>query len=218
MREIKATGNRGKRVRIELEDGDTLQLPIDIVFQFGLFPGYSFEDEEWLAILQAAESYACYHKLLDLIARRPHSESEIRRKLRQRDFPKSLIQDSMAKAKANGLLDDANFARLYIEEKERLTELSRGRIIADLRKRGIDRQTITDAFEALEARGEIPSGRDHEHEKALRAATRKWEQLAREADPRKRREKLLRFLAGRGFSADLCYGITRELAQSELLG
>jgi regulatory protein len=213
MREIKATRSRGNRVRIELEDGDTLQLPAPIVFQFGIFPGYSFEDQEWLDILQQAEAQACYAKLLDLVARRPHSETEIRRKLRQRDFPKPLIQSTLAKAKEAGLLNDANFARLYIEEKERLTELSRGRIVADLRKRGIDRQTIEDAFYALEEDGQIPTG-DHEREKAMRAATRKWEQLARETDPYKRREKLLRFLAGRGFTADLCYGITRELASS----
>lgn len=211
MREIKATRNRGKRVRIELEDGDTLQLPTSIVFQFGIFPGYSFDDHEWLAILQQAEAQACYDKLLDLIARRPHSESEMRRKLRQRDFPAALIHDSLAKAKEAGLLNDADFAKLYIEEKERLTELSRRRIVADLRKRGIDRQTIEDAFYALAEDDQIPSG-DHERDKAMRAATRKWELLARETDPRKRREKLLCFLAGRGFSADLCYAIVRELA------
>lgn len=211
MREIKSTRNRGKRVRIELEDGDTLQLPVAVVFQHGIFPGYTFEDEEWLRILQDAEAQACYDKLLDLLARRPHSETEIRRKLWQRDFPKPLVQETINRAQANGLLDDANFARLYIEEKERLTELSRGRIVADLRKRGIDRQTIEDAFCELEERGDIPTG-DHEREKALRAATRKWEQLQRETDPQKRREKLLRFLAGRGFTPDLCYGITREIA------
>jgi regulatory protein len=214
MREIKATRNRGKKVRIELEDGDTLTLPAAVVFQFGLFPGYSFEDHEWLSILQQAEAQACYDKLLDLVSRRPHSESEMRRKLRQRDYSKPLIQTTLDKAKESGLLNDAIFARLYIEEKERLTELSRGRIVADLRKRGIDRQAIEDAFYELEEDGQIPTG-DHEREKALRAATRKWEQLAREEDPYKRREKLLRFLAGRGFTADLCYGITRELANAQ---
>ncbi|MFT5130414.1 MAG: regulatory protein [Rhodothermales bacterium] len=213
MREIKATKSRGKRVRIELEDGDTLTLPTAVVFQYGIFPGYLFDDHEWLAILQDAEAQACYDKLLDLISRRPHSETEMQRKLRQREFPAPLIQSTLARAKESGLLDDAIFAKLYIEEKERLTELSRGRIVADLRKRGITRQIIEDALYELEEEGQIPTG-DHERDKAMRAATRKWEQLAREEDPYKRREKLLRFLAGRGFTADLCYGITRELANA----
>ena len=54
-----------------------------------------------------------------------------------------------------------------------------------------------------------------ELEAARRAAASKAPSLAREADPRKRREKLLRFLASRGFSAETARMVLEEFRQGE---
>ena len=48
-------------------------------------------------------------------------------------------------------------------------------------------------------------------ERALRAGETKLRLLADETDPRKKRDKLLRFLAARGFSADAVYAAADRL-------
>ena len=53
-----------------------------------------------------------------------------------------------------------------------------------------------------------------EEEAACKALQAKWRSLARECDPRKKREKALRFLAGRGFSSASSYAaLQKQLAE-----
>jgi SOS response regulatory protein OraA/RecX len=46
---------------------------------------------------------------------------------------------------------------------------------------------------------------------ALTVARQRRQHWAREADPRQRRLKIVRFLAGRGFASSVCYDAAREL-------
>ena len=63
-------------------------------------------------------------------------------------------------------------------------------------------------------------GENAEWENILAAARRKWQSLvSREKDLRKRRHKLLAFLANRGYDAELCFRavdiVTRENSGTE---
>jgi SOS response regulatory protein OraA/RecX len=61
------------------------------------------------------------------------------------------------------------------------------------------------------------SGHDSEYQSALAAGRRKWQALrARPSqDSRKDRERLLRFLAGRGFSGDVCRRVIERVERGE---
>ena len=73
--------------------------------------------------------------------------------------------------------------------------VSAGRIRLALRKRGIPAELQE---EPLEAAAET------EAERASEALAYKLRLLARETDPRRKREKAFRFLIGRGFSCESC--------------
>lgn len=79
--------------------------------------------------------------------------------------------------------------------------------IQKLRTKGIDSELIKETIAEKED-GNVMT----ELEAAAGALSRKASAFAREPDPRKRREKALRFLAGRGFSAQVAYEALRKLA------
>ncbi len=202
--EVHRARRRGKRYIIELVSGDQLRLSEEIVFKYSVFGGARFDPERWLGILREAWVHECYRKILGMISRRPHTEKELRLKLFQKGYDREVVDQALAKAAELGLLDDGHFARLFVEEKLLGGRYGRRRIEAELRRRGVEWELIQAAFEQFAK----VHGENAEWENILTAAKRKWQSLVpREKDLRKRRHKLLAFLANRGYDAELCFRV-----------
>lgn len=129
-----------------------------------------------------------------LLSRRALSERELLNKLCAAGYPFREARDAVAECRKRGYVNDEAFAADY-------TELLAGRCLGGrrirlaLRKRGIPAELQE---EPLEAAAET------EAERASEALAYKLRLLARETDPRRKREKAFRFLIGRGFSCESC--------------
>ncbi|MCK8516463.1 recombination regulator RecX [Methylonatrum kenyense] len=129
-------------------------------------------------------------KAVRLLARREHSRKELQRKLRQRQYPESLIADTLELLEQRGYLDNQRFAEAFIRER-----IGKGhgplRITADLRERGIKDGMIRALLDAAEV--------DWQQQAAVVR-----ERRFGTAPPANRTEwgRQGRFLAGRGFSAE----------------
>ena len=129
-------------------------------------------------------------KAMRLLSRRALSERELLNKLCAAGYPFREARDAVAECRKRGYVNDEAFAADY-------TELLAGRCLGGrrirlaLRKRGIPAELQE---EPLEAAAET------EAERASEALAYKLRLLARETDPRRKREKAFRFLIGRGFS------------------
>lgn len=139
--------------------------------------------------------YSALERALNHLARRAFSEAELAVKLRQAEYPRGEIASALAECRRLGYLNDQQYARDYAVY---LAERGNGdrKIRQELRARGV----VEFADEAIQA---LETG---ETERAAAAGAYKLRLLTDEADPRKKRDKLLRFLAGRGFSPDAVYG------------
>ena len=133
-------------------------------------------------------------KAMRLLSRRALSERELLNKLCAAGYPFREARDAVAECRKRGYVNDEAFAADY-------TELLAGRCLGGrrirlaLRKRGIPAELRE---EPLEAAAET------EAERASEALVYKLRLLARETDPRRKREKAFRFLVGRGFSCESC--------------
>ena len=133
-------------------------------------------------------------KAMRLLSRRALSERELLNKLCAAGYPFREARDAVAECRKRGYVNDEAFAADY-------TELLAGRCLGGrrirlaLRKRGIPAELQE---EPLEAAAET------EAERASEALAYKLRLLARETDPRRKREKAFRFLVGRGFSCESC--------------
>jgi regulatory protein len=142
-----------------------------------------------------------------LLSRRPHTVSELRMKLARREFPKAVIDDLVKFLEERKFLDDANFAESYFNE---LTAKGLGftRIRLAMRKRGIPPEIFNDVL----SRG---FSQDDEALRAAEALKKRRLHFEREKDLNKRKQKMFRYLASRGFSsAVICKAVSGWLEHS----
>ncbi len=138
--------------------------------------------------------------LLKLFKHRPRSRYEVLARLRQKGFSRPVIEITIQKAESSGLLNDARFAKLWIEDRLARRPKSRRALQRELRAKGIDPEHI----EKTLARVELD-------EEAL-AQQLIDERLARlrSVDHETRRRRLVGFLRRRGFSEQLIRRVLKE--------
>ncbi len=132
-------------------------------------------------------------RAMRLLAMRAHSEKELAAKLRKYEYPFPVIRETVENCRRHGFLNDELLAK---DGTRSLSERGCGarRIRQKLQQRGVPHALIAEALE---------ENRENESGAALRALEYKLRLLQHETDPRKKREKAFRFLAGRGFSIDV---------------
>jgi regulatory protein len=142
---------------------------------------------------------------LDLLGRRDHSEEEMRRKLRVRKYSDEEISDVLAILREKGYLDDRRFAGSFAEWASRSGKAVGPRLVQELRRRGIGRET------AAEAAAE--SAREHDPEDILRESLRRRfpKYDPRTADLREKR-RVFGYFQRKGFDAGLVARLLREPA------
>ena len=126
---------------------------------------------------------------MDLLGRREHSTRELRVKLCQRGFEPALVETTLDRLEAEGLLSDARFAEAFLHSRAKRGQ-GPVRIHAELAQRGVG----PDVIDNLTSEG---------YDWCLLAAKARVKKFGSGA-PRNYtdRSRQARFLTYRGFSAD----------------
>ena len=96
-------------------------------------------------------------KAMRLLEHMDRTEKGLEEKLRQADFSEEAVADALRYVKSFGYLNDEHYAEVYI--RGRIRSKSRQQIFQELMKKGIDRELIRDAWEAV-SELEEPDERD----------------------------------------------------------
>ncbi len=150
--------------------------------------------------------------VLDAAARflevRPRSIAEVGRRLRDAGYRPDLVEAAIARLADLGMLDDAAFARAWVESRDRAHPRGERALRAELRRKGIADAIVVAALEdrAEPRPGGAAGGVEGDADAAAAAAllARRGAALLREPDPRRRRAKAYALLARNGFDADVC--------------
>jgi regulatory protein len=134
---------------------------------------------------------------LRFLEARPRSTAEVRRRLLTHGYRPELVEGCVARLLDLGILDDAAFARTWVESRDRARPRGERALRSELARKGIDRE-VSD--EVLEERDEGNPGADAEA--ARRVLARHEPALARVADPRARRQRAYALLARNGFDSE----------------
>ena len=127
---------------------------------------------------------------LRLLAYRPRSVEELRRRLKER-FSEPAVEQTVAALQTQGLLDDAAFAREWRRQREQLRPRGPATIANELRRLGVDSEVVQEALADFDAA-----------ENAYRAAARYASRLSHQDFPESKR-KLWAFLQRRGFDSSV---------------
>ena len=128
-------------------------------------------------------------RALRLLGTREHSREELRRKLEQFEEQAGVLSQILDGLQAKGFINEQRVIESVVHR--RAPKLGAARIKQELRDKGLDPHAITQALANLEA---------SEHQRALAVWRKKFSAPPTDAADAARQ---MRFLATRGFSADL---------------
>jgi len=146
-------------------------------------------DEEKIKRLQTedARERAIQQALL-FLSYRARSESEIRQNLRKHEIPEEVIEQTLGRLRQDGLANDGQFARAWVENRSAFRPRSRRMLAMELRQKGLDDEAVTSAIEEVD---DEALAFEAAQKRAARLKGLEWIEF---------RKKLSEFLARRGFS------------------
>lgn len=138
---------------------------------------------------------------------RQRSAAECRRRLLQRGYRADLVEGAIDRLTELGMLDDAAFAKAWVESRDRARPRGERALRQELRLKGIDRAVVDETLADRDA--ERP---DADEEAARRLLERHASALARVPDPRARRQRAYALLARSGFDPEIAAALTRTIS------
>ena len=165
--------------------------------------GQSLSDEEIVA-LQASDAQERAHEdALRYLSFRARSAAEIERYLAGREYSPEAIAAEVQRLRESGLVDDAAFARIWVDEREKFRPRGPRALRRELRQKGLDEETITQAITGVDA--EV-SAYEAARSRAARLGGSDYWQF---------RQRLGAFLARRGFDYDVVRAVVDRLWREE---
>ena len=146
-------------------------------------------DEEKIKRLQDEDAQErAFQQAMLFLSYRARSESEIRQNLRKHEIPGEVVEHTLERLRQDGLANDGQFARTWVENRSTFRPRSRRLLALELRQKGLKEEAVASAVEAVDDNALA-------YEAALKRAPRfkdlEWIEF---------RKKLSGFLARRGFS------------------
>jgi regulatory protein len=139
--------------------------------------------------------------LLDALTGQARSRKELRQKLAKKDVPDDLAERLLDRFTEVGLVDDAAFARSWVESRQRSRGLARRALAQELRRKGVDDETARAALDEVDPDDE---------EEAARQLVRKKLRSLRGVDHATATRRLAGLLARKGYPAGLSFAVVRE--------
>jgi regulatory protein len=145
--------------------------------------------EEKIEQLQAEEARErAYQQAMLFLSYRDRSESEIRKNLRKHDIPEPVIEQTLERLRQDGLANDHQFARGWVENRSAFRPRSRRLMAMELRQKGLADEAISAATENVD---DEALAYEAAQKKVARLKNLEWSEF---------RKKLSDFLGRRGFS------------------
>ena len=192
-------------VVVQIDDNESLILSVDVFLKSGLKKNEEVSDDRFSALIKENRLFHIKKQALRYLARRLHSASELRIKLKQKRYENELIEDVVKELSDTGYLNDLNFSREFTEEKTRTKFWGKNRIKAELIKRGIRTEIITQIINE-------GFNEDDEYQKAMITAQKKIKTLKLKLnDEIELKRKLISFLSMRGYSYEIAGKVCDEL-------
>lgn len=196
------------RVNVYVDGKFAVGLNVNDVIKLGLANNQEINQEELNKIIENSNFGKAFSAVLNFLSFRPRSEFEIRqylaRKMKNKkeerkkldEENREIVEKVIIKLREIGQINDEEFARWYVEQRQTFRPKGRRAVKYELLKKGVDKKIIDKV---------LPEG-ENELSLALKAARKK-----KLADP----VKLQRFLASRGFDWETIKEAVEKLSGGE---
>ena len=164
-------------------------------------PAAGFADLEPAARAAAQKAYAY---VLRSTAQHPRAEAEVRDRLRAREVEDEVVDHVVARARRRGVLNDAAFARAWVEDRGRVRGWGVARLRRELTRRGLAAAVVDDALALLDDRDDFAV--------ASELARHRFRQLPATLEPEAAARRLVSYLVRRGHPPGLAQRVAFQVS------
>jgi regulatory protein len=178
---------------VELDGRGGLTITEEALVRFAIQVGDRLDEVKVAELTAADELGRATEAALVFLAHRPRAEREVRDRLRRGSFTPSTVEAVIGRLHEWRYLDDADFARRWVEN--RTTHRPRGRRLLqqELRQKGIDAETVR----------EVIAEADLDEVAAAEELARRRLGGSAGEDPAAARRRVSAYLARRGYGYDV---------------
>ena len=197
---------RGRYI-VTLNDAENLVVPASLFRERPLKEGQPIDLEEYDNWLMVRQYRFALDRAVGYLAARACSTHEIEQKLLQAGYRPSTVEMVIYKLQRENLLDDADFARQWVESRQ-TRKLGRSRIAQELRRKGVSQEEAENALDLIDDEDQL-SG-------AIALAEKAAARIKPGEDPRKAASRIAGMLARRGYSWDIAKEAIRQALSDEI--
>jgi regulatory protein len=203
---LRPTKRDPDRIAVDLDGSFAFALPATLVADQRLEVGDALDGERVSALLAADRASRATEAALVFLGYRPRSEKEVRDRLRRGGYDQAAIDHAISRLHEWRYLDDADFARRWVENRTAHRPRGKRLLQQELRHKGIDTGTAREAIDDAEL-DETSAAED--------LARRRLPAYAGD-DPAAIRRRLGAYLARRGYSYDVIrIALDRALGEAD---
>jgi regulatory protein len=161
--------------------------------------GQELSDEK-IEQLQADDARErAYQQAMLFLSYRARSESEIRQNLRKHEIPEPVIELTIERLRQDGLANDNQFARAWVENRSAFRPRSSRMMAMELRQKGLNDEAVASAVKDVD---DEALAYEAAQKRIARYKNLEWNEF---------RKKLSDFLARRGFSYSVIAPVVTRL-------
>lgn len=189
------------RYRVSVSSSDEFLVPVSLMRERPLTVGQPFDIEEYDNWLMLRQYRHALDRAVAYLAARARSRHEVEAKLLQAGYRPCTVEMVLYKLERERILDDADFARQWVEARS-ARKLGRSRIAQELRRKGVSADEAEEALEVIDEDDQLAG--------AVALAEKAVARIRPGEDSRKAGNRILAMLARRGYSWELSKRALRQ--------
>lgn len=188
---------------VVFEDETKLLLNYNIFEKYKVSVDMDFSENEIQEMKYFSDIERAKSRAINYISGKLKTKYEVRLKLKDKDFTEDIIDEVIDILEKEEYLNDRLYCEVFIEDKKQLNGYGKNKIKSLLIQKGISKSVFEDFLDEFEY--------EEEFDNALKMGIIKLNLLSNEEDVFKKKQKLINYLAYRGFSFDVINDVLREI-------
>lgn len=201
---LRAQVNDTQRVNVFVDGEFALGVSLSTITKAGLFVGKPLSAEEFTRLEQLESSDKAFGAARRFLEARPRSVAEVRDRLARKEFAPEAIDAALVRLTQLELIDDATFARFWVENRQIIRPRGVSALRDELRRKGIAPDLAAQVLNDDELTGDQAA-------RALTVARAALHKYAGAVDRPTFLRRMGGYLQRRGFSFDIIRPIVDQL-------
>lgn len=204
MQVVNINYSKSKEVfEVVFEDETKLLLNYSIFEKYKVSVDMDFSEDEILEMKYFSDIERAKSRAINYISGKLKTKYEVRLKLKENGFAEDVIDEVLDILEKEEYLNDKIYCEIFIEDKKKLNGYGKNKIKSLLIQKGISKNIFEDFLNEFEY--------EEEFDNALKMGIKKLELLSNEEDNFKKKQKIINYLAYRGFGFDVINDVLKEI-------